>query len=198
VVKYPSLWGLVQRQHATLWTWKLGFESLIPSKLSTPLWEKSPSTPRALLFLSPIKINKKPRAFERTNMKKTTLLQSDLSYIIATLGHLDTLVIADAGLPIPAETLRIDLALTRGVPGAVQTLKVILDEMKVEAVILAEEAKDRNPQFLADVQELLPDVSVEFVPHTVFKTRTASARAVVRTGEFAPYANVILVSGVVF
>jgi hypothetical protein len=31
MVKYPSLWGLVQRQHATLWTWKLGFESLIPS-----------------------------------------------------------------------------------------------------------------------------------------------------------------------
>lgn len=40
-------------------------------------------------------------------MKKTILLQSDLSYIIATLGHLDMLVIADAGLPIPAETVRI-------------------------------------------------------------------------------------------
>lgn len=131
-------------------------------------------------------------------MKKTTLLQSDLSYIIATLGHLDTLVIADAGLPIPTETLRIDLALTRGVPGAVQTLKVVLEEMKVERVILAEEAKARNPKFLAEVQELLPDVAGEFVAHSEFKTRTASARAVVRTGEFAPYANVILVSGVVF
>jgi D-ribose pyranase len=132
------------------------------------------------------------------NVKKTTLLQSDLSYVIATLGHLDTLVIADAGLPIPTETLRIDLALTQGVPGAVQTLKVVLDEMKVERVILAEEVKERNPQFLSAVQELLPDVPVEFLPHTEFKTRTASARAVVRTGEFAPYANVILVAGVVF
>lgn len=131
-------------------------------------------------------------------MKKTTLLQSDLSYIIATLGHLDTLVVADAGLPIPVETERIDLALTKGVPGAIQTLKVILDEMQVERVILAEEAKDRNPQFLAQVHELLPDVPVEFVTHSEFKTRTVSARAVVRTGEFAPYANVILVSGVVF
>ena len=131
-------------------------------------------------------------------MKKTTLLQSDLSYIIATLGHLDTLVIADAGLPIPAETMRIDLALTQGVPGAVQTLKVVLDEMKVEQVILAEEVKDRNPLFLTAVQELLLDVPVEFLPHTEFKSRTSSARAVVRTGEFAPYANVILVSGVVF
>jgi len=131
-------------------------------------------------------------------MKKTTLLQSDLSYIIATLGHLDTLVIADAGLPIPAQTMRIDLALTQGIPGAAQTLKVVLDEMKVEKVILAEEVKDRNPQFLAHVQELLPGVPIEFMPHTELKARSASARAVVRTGEFAPYANIILVAGVVF
>jgi D-ribose pyranase len=131
-------------------------------------------------------------------MKKTTLLHSDLSYVIATLGHLDTLVIADAGLPIPPETERIDLALTQNVPGAVQTLKVVLDEMKVEKVILAEEAKERNPRFLTEVQELLPGVPVELVPHSEFKARTAFARAVVRTGEFAPYANVILVSGVVF
>lgn len=131
-------------------------------------------------------------------MKKTTLLQSDLSHVIATLGHMDTLVIADAGLPIPGETRRIDLALTKGVPGAVQTLKVVLDEMQVEKVILAEEVKDRNPRFLAEVRELLRNVPVEFVPHVEFKTRTASARAVVRTGEFSPYANVILVSGVVF
>jgi D-ribose pyranase len=131
-------------------------------------------------------------------MKKTALLQSELSYTIATLGHLDTLVIADAGLPIPAETVRIDLALTQGVPGATQTLKVVLEEMKVEKVILAEEAKDRNPKVLRDVQELLPEVPVQFVTHSEFKTRTASARAVVRTGEFSPYANVILVSGVVF
>jgi D-ribose pyranase len=131
-------------------------------------------------------------------MKKTTLLQSDLSYIIATLGHLDTLVIADAGLPIPAETRRIDLALTQGVPTAIQTLSVVLDEMKVEKVILAEEVKDRNPQFLAEVQELLPGIPVEFVSHTELKTRTSLARAVVRTGEFSPYANVILVAGVVF
>jgi D-ribose pyranase len=131
-------------------------------------------------------------------MKKTTLLHSDLSYVIATLGHLDTLAIADAGLPIPGETMRIDLALTQGVPGAIQTLKVVLDEMKVESVILAEEAKDRNPGFLAEVQRLLPGVPIEFVTHAEFKARTADARAVVRTGEFSPYANVILVSGVVF
>lgn len=131
-------------------------------------------------------------------MKKTTLLHSELLYVIATLGHMETLVIADAGLPIPPATERIDLALTKGVPGAIQTLKVVLEEMKVEKVILAEEAKERNPQYVAEAQSLLPGVPVEFVSHADFKARTAFARAIVRTGEFAPYANVILVSGVVF
>lgn len=131
-------------------------------------------------------------------MKKTTLLNSELSYAIATLGHMQTLVVADAGLPIPPETERIDLALTKGVPGAVETLKVILSEMQVEKIILAEEVKARNPQFLKEVKKLLPGVPLEFVTHTIFKSMTSDACAVVRTGEFAPYANVILVAGVVF
>src|SRR4029450_13506324 len=108
-------------------------------------------------------------------MKKTSLLQSDLSYVIATLGNTDTLVSADAGLPIPAETKKIDLALTEGVPGATQTLQVVLDEMMVEKVILAEEVKDRNPRFLADVQELLPGLPIEFVSHTELKVKTSQA-----------------------
>jgi D-ribose pyranase len=131
-------------------------------------------------------------------MKKTTLLQSDLSYIIATLGHVDMLVIADAGLPIPVETVRTDLAPTQVVPGAAQTLRMVLDEMKVEKVILAEEVKNRNPKFLLEVRELLPDVPVEFLTHSELKTRAAQARAVVRIGEFSPCANVILVSELFF
>ena len=131
-------------------------------------------------------------------MKKTALLNSEISYMIATLGHTDMLVVADAGLPIPAETTRIDLALTQGVPGAVETLRVILEEMKVEKAILASEVKERSPEFLAAVKSLLPGVTLEYVPHTEFKALTGEARAVVRTGEFTPYANVILCSGVVF
>ena len=131
-------------------------------------------------------------------MKKTMLLNSELSYVIATLGHMQTLVVADAGLPIPPETERIDLALTKNVPGAIETLKIILDEMQVEKIILAEEVKKHNPQFLKAVKKLLPGVPMEFETHLIFKEMTSDAQAVVRTGEFSPYANVILVSGVVF
>ena len=46
--------------------------------------------------------------------------------------------------------------------------------------------------------ELLGDVPIELLPHPAFKERVRSARAVIRTGEFTPYANIILVAGVVF
>jgi D-ribose pyranase len=131
-------------------------------------------------------------------MKKTTLLNSDLSYIIATMGHTEMLVIADAGLPIPSSTERVDLALVRGVPGAIETLSAVLSEMQVERAILAIETQEINPDFEMNVRELLPGVSVDFVPHEELKRLSADSRAVVRTGECKPYANVILVSGVAF
>lgn len=131
-------------------------------------------------------------------MKKTTLLNSDLSYIIATLGHTEMLVIADAGLPIPSSTKRVDLALVRGVPDAFETLSAVLSEMQVERVILAEETQEINPDFEKSVRDLLPDVPVDFVSHDELKRLSANSRAVVRTGECKSYANVILVSGVAF
>lgn len=46
-------------------------------------------------------------------MKKTALLNSELSYVIAKMGHTDTLTVGDCGLPIPQETQRIDLHLEK-------------------------------------------------------------------------------------
>jgi D-ribose pyranase len=131
-------------------------------------------------------------------VKKTGVLNQPISSVIAGLGHMDTLVIADAGLPIPPETQRIDLALTAGIPSFLDTLRVVLTEMEVERAIVAEEMLDASPQVYEAIKEMLGDVPIETVTHLIFKEQTRSARAVIRTGEFTPYANVILTAGVVF
>lgn len=131
-------------------------------------------------------------------MKKTPLLNIALSEVIASLGHGDRLVIADAGLPIPPETLRIDLALTQNIPSFLDTVRTVLAEMKVEKVLVARETEQVSPHVLAELKQMLPDTPFEEISHAELKERCAQARAVVRTGEFTPYANVILVSGVVF
>ena len=131
-------------------------------------------------------------------MKKTTLLNTALSETISMMGHYDMLVIGDAGLPMPPGPRRIDLALTRGVPGFMDTLRAVLSELQVQSIIVASEIVERSPEILQGIQALLPGVPVEYVPHEEFKARTAGSVAMVRTGEFTPYANVILVAGVVF
>ena len=131
-------------------------------------------------------------------MKKTTLLHSQLSEAIASFGHGDSLLIGDAGMPIPAGPQRIDLALTRGVPSFEQVLRATLAELQVERVVLAQETLQRSPAIAALVAELLPGVPLETVSHDELKRRSAGARVMVRSGEFTPYANVMLIAGVVF
>jgi D-ribose pyranase len=139
-------------------------------------------------------------------MKKAALLNAELSYVIAKLGHTDQVVIADAGLPIPAATQRIDLALTHGVPGFMAVLNVVTQEMQVERVLLAEELEAQNPVIHQQLCEHLAElearqgntIEVNYIPHAAFKTQSAQSRAIVRTGECSPYANVILCAGVTF
>ena len=132
-------------------------------------------------------------------MRKTVLLNSDISSVISCMGHTDQLTIGDCGLPIPDCVERIDLALKLGVPSFLEVLDTILEELCVEKIVLAEEIKEAAPEMHAAILARFGEkVAVEYVPHAEFKQRTGDSRAIVRTGECTPYANVILVSGVTF
>ena len=131
-------------------------------------------------------------------MKKTPLLHGELSHLIATLGHGDLVVIADAGLPVPSGTRCIDLALTRGVPSFEQVLDAVLGEMQVERADYAVEMSTHSPQFETVLHSRLGDAALRGIPHDALKQRSRGARAIVRTGECTSFANVILYAGVVF
>ena len=132
-------------------------------------------------------------------MRKTVLLNSGISSVISRMGHTDTLTVGDCGLPIPQNVERIDLALKLGVPGFLETLDTILEELCVERVILADEIRTASPEMHSAILSRFPGrIAVEYVPHEELKKLTAASRAVVRTGECTPYANVILCSGVTF
>ena len=46
-------------------------------------------------------------------MKKGSLLNKEISSVIAGMGHTDMLTIGDCGLPVPENVRRIDLALKK-------------------------------------------------------------------------------------
>ena len=131
-------------------------------------------------------------------MKKQGILNSHISEVLSKLGHTDTIVIADCGLPIPDETIRIDLSLKLGSPSFVETLQTVLEDMAVEKITIANEITENNTDLEKKIVALFSDTPIHYCSHEEFKKQTKNAKAVIRTGEATPYANIILHAGVIF
>ncbi|MCP3888291.1 MAG: D-ribose pyranase [Desulfobulbaceae bacterium] len=139
-------------------------------------------------------------------MKKGKLLNGPISRVIAMLGHGDSICIGDAGLPIPPGVERIDLAVTQGMPPFLKTVEAIVAELCVEKAIVATEftkgISGLHNKLLQQFSDLGLaqgcDITIEDCSHEQFKKLTKDCRAIVRTGECTPYANVILFAGVTF
>lgn len=137
-------------------------------------------------------------------MKRDGILNSDISRVLSYMGHTDRICIGDCGLPIPDETERIDLAVRFGQPAFMDVLKAVSDDMKIEKIILAEEIREMNPAIFTEIEKYFKEIEtgfnpeVEFVTHVELKEMTKECKAVIRTGETTPYANIILQSGCIF
>ncbi|MBO0454337.1 MULTISPECIES: D-ribose pyranase [Enterococcus] len=131
-------------------------------------------------------------------MKKSKVINSDISRVIAQMGHFDQLSIGDAGMPVPMTTEKIDLAVDKGIPSFMDVLNNVLEELAVQRIYLAEEIKTENPEMLKKIQERLPETPVTFITHAEMKAALHDSKAFIRTGEMTPYANILLESGVVF
>lgn len=129
-------------------------------------------------------------------MLKTGIFHPQLARVLAEIRHMDLLVIGDAGLPIPKGVERVDLGWKKGSPGYLEVLEEIEKYMVTEKAIFAEEALTVSPEIHKKALSFLPEgIPVEYVPHTELKRMTEGAKAIILTGEFTGYTNVILVSG---
>lgn len=139
-------------------------------------------------------------------MKRAKLINSEISYVIAKLGHFDSIVVCDAGLPVPPGVQRIDLAVSEGVPSFMDVVEAVASEMEIQSVEIAKEFEATSSELHMEFTSWLlgvgkeqdRQISVDEVLHEDFKKHTAKSIAVIRTGEFTPYANAIFKSGVVF
>lgn len=132
-------------------------------------------------------------------MKKGKLLHGEISRLIAEMGHTDTLLIGDAGMPVPEGVQLIDLALMEGEVPFLKAVEAVLSELQVEAAFIAEEMEEISPQMQSELMKKFDDhVEWEVLTHEALKEKSKHCRAVIRTGEFTPYSNVILQAGVVF
>ncbi|MCP3032348.1 D-ribose pyranase [Halobacillus sp. A1] len=131
-------------------------------------------------------------------MKKHGVLNREIASVLARLGHTDTIVIADCGLPVHDQTKCIDVSLSLGIPGVLQVMRTLIEDMEVEAVTVAEEMERNNKQMFTELHKDFASKDVRIVSHDELKKAAKEAKAVIRTGEATPYSNFILHSGVIF
>ena len=132
-------------------------------------------------------------------MQKGGMLNSSIAKVLADLGHTDTIVIGDCGLPVPAGVQKIDLALKPGTPSFLEVVEEVAKNMVIEKVEIAGEMEGKNATVFAAMKKLFPDEQwIIDENHEAFKEATKKAKCVIRTGEITPFANVILHSNVFF
>ena len=147
-------------------------------------------------------------------MKTRGVLHNELAELIARMGHGDMLVLADRGFPFPRHeyTTCIDLSIGRDLPRVVDVLKVVLQELEIERVVVANETKTVSSKTHQEFEQVIfgidnkgDPIVEENIPHSEFKDLVLNGalerkevKGFVRCSEFTPYANIILVSGVDF
>ena len=131
-------------------------------------------------------------------MQKIGILNSEIAKVLADMGHTDTIVIGDCGLPVPPEVKKIDLALKLGTPRFLEVVEELVKYMEIEKIHVAAEMQSKNEACWQRMHELFEGKEWIVTDHEHFKQATKTAKAVIRTGETTPFANVILHSGVIF
>jgi len=147
-------------------------------------------------------------------MKTNGILHDELNRVMARMGHADMLVITDRGFPFPLHDLTrtIDLSIAKNLPRFLDVVAPIVDDFEIEEVIIAEETERVSPEVHKKLMEIIGrkknkgnDIKITVIPHPEFKDlvlhgaeRGEPVACFVKTGEFTPYANIILVSSVPF
>jgi D-ribose pyranase len=129
-------------------------------------------------------------------MRTSGIWHAGLVEVIISMRHHDTLVIGDAGLPVPSHVPTIDLGWHRREPRLLPVLNAVVAELVVERATIAAEITD--DEMLSALTAALRGVPLQRTTHEELKNSCATAKAVVRTGEDTPFANVILHAGVPF
>ena len=140
-------------------------------------------------------------------MKKTGILNPAILKVIAEAGHRDMLAVTDRGFPLAdhRHVTAIDVSIVPNLPTVLDVVVPLLDELVVEEIIVARETVERQPEFLLALRKKIPEVVETVIPHAEMKQlilasldRGKQMIGQIRTGEFSPYTNVILVCGVAF
>ncbi len=128
-------------------------------------------------------------------MRETGTINREISDVLSTMGHTDELIVCDAGFAIPSGVRTVDVSLAENKPTLIETLTELKRHFSVEKLVMADETKNVSPTRFAAILDLFGmDMPVETIPQALFRRRARRVKAVIRTGDFTAYSNILLVS----
>jgi len=129
-------------------------------------------------------------------MKEVGIVNRGIAKIISEQGHQDLLMVVDAGFAIPKGLEVVDVSIGENKPMVLDVLSELKKFFSVEKMIMAKQTRDTNPTLFAEISKAFGDnMEVEVIEHSDLKEMAKQVKAVIRTGDFTAYGNVILVSG---
>jgi D-ribose pyranase len=127
-------------------------------------------------------------------MKEIGILNREIAKVLSEQGHQDLLMVVDAGFAIPKGQEVIDLSLSENKPMVVDVLTELKKFFSVEKMIMARQTKEISPTLFNAISNVW-EADVELIDHSVLRQKSKEVKAIIRTGDFTAYGNVILVSG---
>ncbi|WP_372805777.1 D-ribose pyranase [Pontiella sp.] len=129
-------------------------------------------------------------------MKEVGMINGQIDAALTRQGHMDLMMVVDAGFPCPDHVELIDIALAEGVPSILDVLAELKKVHSVEKIVVAQETRDHNPTYFEQATQAFGEgVEVEVIPHAELKERSHGVKTIVRTGDFTAWGNMMLVSG---
>ena len=129
-------------------------------------------------------------------MKEVGMINGQIDAALNRQGHMDLMMVVDAGFPCPDHVELIDIALAEGVPSILDVLAELHKVHSVEKLVFAQETFDHNPTYFRKAVAVFGDeMEVEVIPHMELKERSHKVKTIIRTGDFTAWGNLMLVSG---
>ena len=128
-------------------------------------------------------------------MIKTGILNPAINSLLSRVRHTNMVVIADRGFPFWPQIETVDISLVDDVPTVLAVLQALRPNFQVGKARMAQEfLKSNNAKTRVAFATALQGIELLHEPHVDFKQRVPNAIGLIRTGDTAPYANVIVES----
>ena len=129
-------------------------------------------------------------------MRETGIINNDICDILSGLGHTDEVIVCDAGFAIPLGVRTADISLAANKPTVPEVLAELKKHFSVEKLVISEETRKVVPtRFKQLAGAFGKGMPVEIISQNDLRARARHVKAVIRTGDFTAYSNILLVSG---